>query len=389
MTADLEQRLRDALHEDAERAHLLHPDAPPALDAQRLAVDQRRRRPRKLVAVAAVVALLALVGALAALDDDQQVDTVPPVTAPGVPRSYALVTGGACPFGIAEEDIMIADPVTPGQSYEADWTPGPVDAGAPRFDTADDQTVGHTALGPWTIEVHVPGHERAIDEGWREETIQLERGPVTLWLDGPPSGPDGEPFVQARSFPAPDEPCSSFTVTVDGGTEDTNRQLAAAFAERLLLPAELQGLDPSAGDVQEAGPVGEPPVLPDPGEQPADAEVAEEQVRAAFLGLMDASHTQEDRARFVDRPEVWRAANQALVDGEYGATVADQRAQVEEVVFTDPTNAVVRFQLIGPDGSILGDQTGDALLLDGRWVVAISTPCRMMSVAGVTCDMGL
>ena len=35
MTTDLEQRLREALHEDADGARLVNPDGPPALDVGR------------------------------------------------------------------------------------------------------------------------------------------------------------------------------------------------------------------------------------------------------------------------------------------------------------------------------------------------------------------
>ena len=34
MTTDLEQRLREALHEDAQRARLVNPDGPPAPEAR-------------------------------------------------------------------------------------------------------------------------------------------------------------------------------------------------------------------------------------------------------------------------------------------------------------------------------------------------------------------
>ena len=46
MTTDLEQRLREALHEDAERARLVNPDGPPAPEARRLSDGQHPRRRR-------------------------------------------------------------------------------------------------------------------------------------------------------------------------------------------------------------------------------------------------------------------------------------------------------------------------------------------------------
>ena len=132
------------------------------------------------------------------------------------------------------------------------------------------------------------------------------------------------------------------------------------------------------------------PVLPDPGEQPADAASAEEQVRLAYTGLFDSSSTREERSRFSERPNVWIAANQQLVEGEYAGYVEGGSAVVEEVVFISPTHAAVRFQLSRPDGGVPQSvEIGDAVLVDGRWLVGIDTTCALVSLAGVECDMSL
>ena len=47
----------------------------------------------------------------------------------------------------------------------------------------------------------------------------------------------------------------------------------------------------------------EPLALPEPGEQPADPVAAEEQVRAAFIGIFDPRDS-EERAQLSERPEV-------------------------------------------------------------------------------------
>jgi hypothetical protein len=495
MTTDLEQRLREALHEDAARAHLFNSDGPPAPDAPFLTDGQDARRRPRWIAVAAVAAVLALVASLTLLNDDQKVDTVPPVRMPlplvdVVPSVGTIASGSGCPFGIAGGPV--------------DMQPGSV---AGRFATVGGQGVAHILLGAQLAEVHVPGLERSGDEGWREEPIELDRGPAMVWLDGPVSasrdGAGDLPFVQARYFPVGDEPCSSFTVTVDGGTEDENRQVAVDLAARVLLPAELEGLDlpgtdggPVAGlaltgtewtivdpqtsvalgmsftdttvswddgcatmaadyevDRQEGdliltnrsstGPACAPPTnrfegrspsqqidavmgadriamnlvegrlylgdypdgefialappapsadqgpaLPEPGaQQPGDLTGAEEQVRAAFTGLYDAAVPREDRAQFVDRPEVWLPLNKALFESEYGAVLHDLHAVVDSVVFTSPTHAAVRFQLLASDERVPGNYTiGDAVLVDGRWVVDVTTPCFTAEATGFACD---
>jgi hypothetical protein len=501
MSTDLEQQLRDALHEDAERARLVHPHAPPPPEARPLTVDKPGRRGPRWIAVAAVAAVLALVGALTLLDDDHTVDTVPsgilPHPSVRVLRDVGTISSGSgCPFGIA------GDPV--------DMQPGPATG---RFSTEGGQGVAHILLGAQLAEVHVPGFARSGDERRREERVELGRGPATVWLDGPESvsreGAGNLPFVQVGYYPEGDEPCSSFTVTVDGGTEDENRQTAVGLAERVLLPADLEGLDlpgaeggPVAGlelagtewriaypeqlyrDLQmsftdtavswdngcatesadyeldrdegiltltnrsstdpgctpptnrsvvgyaspwpriravmgaEQIPINliegqvylgdrfdmdgefiilaasepstsELPPLPVPGsELPADPDSAEEQVRAAFVGLFDASIPREQRTQFVDRPEVWLPANKELMEGQYGQALHDLHAVVDDVVFTSRTHASVRFQLIASDPVVpRAHYIGDALLVDGRWVVDVTTPCARVALAGVECDL--
>ena len=121
-------------------------------------------------------------------------------------------------------------------------------------------------------------------------------------------------------------------------------------------------------------------MLPDPGEQPADAAAAEEQVRLAYTGIFDSSSTREERSRFSERPNVWIAANQQLVEGEYAGYVEGGSAVVDEVVFISPTHAAVRFQLSRPRGSVPQSvDIGDAVLVDGRWLVGIDTTCALVS----------
>ena len=487
MSTDLEQRLREALHEDAERARLLNPNGPPSFDVAALVVEHRRRRGLRLVAVAAVIALIALVGALTMLEDEQSVDTVPVTPVPST-----VVTGSDCSFGVS------GDPVA--------MQPGPVDPAAPRFDTEPGQGVAHTTIGSQVVEVRVPGFLLHEPDGWRMEDIDLARGPAKVWLDGPASGQANKPFVQVRYFPGSAEPCSSFTVTVDGGSEAENRQTAIDFAERIVLPAGLEpggagaegagigeleladthwtfietsvgavdsvmdfgattvewdtgcerlgasyelDLDDGSliltnvanvsgtcgppttfgytehypvidavlregrvpikladgrlylgdhpdGDYVVLGPSGpseeegaDPLVLPEPGEQPADPAVAEEQVRAAFLRLGDTSIPAEERAASSERPGVWLDAAHAVTSTQYWDIIQGIREQVDEVVFVSPTRAAVRFQLVSEDPIVPRDHIGEAVLVDGRWRMAIATSCELFSLTGVSCDMSL
>ncbi|HET6968382.1 MAG TPA: hypothetical protein VFI44_08905 [Ornithinibacter sp.] len=489
MTADLEQRLRDVLHEDAERARLRNPQRPPELEPRDLTPDRRGRRGARWVAAAAVIAVLALVGVLTSVgDDDQDVEILPSaVPLPStvvrvVPGVGQVLSGSGCPFGIAGEPVALQAGSVAG-----------------RFSTVGGQGVGHVLLGAQLAEVHVPGMASVVGGG-REEAVELGRGAATVWLDGPVSasrpGAGNLPFVQARFFPDTDAPCSSFTVTVDGGSEEANRQAAVDLADRILLPADLAGLDlpgaeggPVAGlelagtewailvepeearmsftdhrvtwdngcatksadyeldrergilvlsnrldvegscttpsvargpstssiidevmgsdqvsmnliegalhlgtgsDVLVLGspePASDIPPLPAPGVQPVDPAAAEEQVRAAFTGLFDASVPREERAQYVDRPEVWLPLNTALFESEYGEILRDLHAVVDDVAFTSPSHAAVRFELLASDERVpQAYYIGDARLLDGRWVVDVTTPCFTAAATGFECD---
>jgi hypothetical protein len=156
-------------------------------------------------------------------------------------------------------------------------------------------------------------------------------------------------------------------------------------------PAVIDGTLPYPECIETRPPIEEPaeeekPALPAPGEQPADA-TAEDQVRAAFIGAFDGTTSQDEKAQFIERPEVWRDANQQLLDGPYGDVKV--RAEVDEVVFTDPDHASVRYQLDSSDDRVPRYQIGDAVLIDGRWLVAITTPCDLLELASVHCDMSL
>jgi hypothetical protein len=203
-----------------------------------LARAHHQRRSGRLLAVVAVAALLAVVAAAVLRVDDQPLETVPATDMPEVPAPGTVVSGHGCPFGIAGDPIVMET--------------GPVDPDAPRFDPEGGQNIAHTVLGSQVAEVRVPGFDLSAADGWRMEDIQLDRGTARVWLNGPPSGEQGKPFVQVRWFPGSQNPCGSFTVTVDGGTESANREVAIDLAERIVLPGEHGDLDlPGA----EGGPV--------------------------------------------------------------------------------------------------------------------------------------
>jgi hypothetical protein len=226
---------------------------------------------------------------------------------------------------------------------------------------------------------------------------------------------EGQPVVVGVIRSAGEEVAARFP---DGAVDTAEVQdgiaVVAAFAPRDLTPDELlsstieiterpegvprviDGTEPEAGCPDEtpvtdepAVPEEEPPPLPEPGEQPADPVLAEEQVRAAYEGAFDQSSSQDEKVQHIERPEVWLDANEQFLDGPYRDAARDLHAEVDAVVFTSPTHAAVRYQLVTSDDRVPRYQIGDAVLVEGRWLVAITTPCKLLELAGVHCDMSL
>jgi len=202
-----------------------------------LAVDRDRRRPGRWLAVAAAAALAVGTVAVLADDDDQSIDTSPRATPPsttedGMVDDGVTVTGpDGCSIGLGGDTVVVE--------------PGPADP--ERFGAGGqpaDQLVFHLPLGTTqTAEVHVPGVVVTDLVGERVEDVELQRGTAQVWFS--------TEFVQVRWFTGSQEPCSSFTVTVSGGTEDANRHAAVDLAERILLPEDLAA--PSGDDPSEPG----------------------------------------------------------------------------------------------------------------------------------------
>lgn len=185
-----------------------------------------RRRPVRWLAAAAVAALA--VGSAVVLtssEEDQGLDTanrresgVPPFTI-GEPEG--------CQLGLSIE------PGTVMAGGELALRAGA--ASPPLFEVSQQrsQTVAHAELGDQVAELHVPGIVVRDLVGERVEQVELARGTADVWFR-----PE---FVQVRWFAGGQEPCDSFSVTVAGGTEGANRQLAVELADHLVLGSDLEG----------------------------------------------------------------------------------------------------------------------------------------------------
>jgi hypothetical protein len=120
-----------------------------------------------------------------------------------------------------------------------------------------------------------------------------------------------------------------------------------------------------------------------PGEPPADSERAREAISEAFARYGDLSDD-GSAALGVEGGESlgWavaeaRAKHPSYQDVEIGFTV-------DEVVFVDPEHAAVWYSLLMHGRTYLSRQRGDAVLIDGEWLMARSTFNQIMALGGVT-----
>jgi hypothetical protein len=147
-----------------------------------------------------------------------------------------------------------------------------------------------------------------------------------------------------------------------------------------------------AGQDQCASPSPEPPapVMPEPGEPPADEAAARAAITDTFLAAFDGANDRDAKAPHYERSDVWLAASEEWGQIPSNEGVAESLyAEVHEIVFTSADRASVRFSLLSRDteAPALGNQIGEAVLIDGQWKVSIETSCGLVAMGGVECDL--
>jgi hypothetical protein len=139
----------------------------------------------------------------------------------------------------------------------------------------------------------------------------------------------------------------------------------------------------SPGTVAQPSP---PPslALPPSGRQPAVPGAAQGAVRTAFLTLY--SHgDQSTRFQYLQNPDAQVAA--AGVDAaKNNATLASATTPaVLGVVFTDPTDATVLYEIDYQSHAVVGPKVGYAVLDNGTWKVTRATYCADLGNGGGHC----
>ncbi len=131
----------------------------------------------------------------------------------------------------------------------------------------------------------------------------------------------------------------------------------------------------------------QPMKLPAPGVQPADRPAAVEQVRAAFQNAFTHAPPGGDvyhgLATVQDGAQLHTAVDQ--VRQNFPQAFDTITVTTGDIVFTDPTHAVVQFTPTYEQGAAYGTQNGTAVLAGGKWLVTQTTYCSLLRFGGATC----
>ena len=131
----------------------------------------------------------------------------------------------------------------------------------------------------------------------------------------------------------------------------------------------------------------QPIKLPTPGVQPADRPAAVEAVRAAFTNAFTHAPPGGDiyhgLATVQDGDQLHNAVDQ--VRKAFPTAFDTITVTIGDMVFTDPTHAVVQFTPTYSQGAPYGKQNGTAVLVDGKWLVTQATYCGLLRFGGATC----
>lgn len=131
-----------------------------------------------------------------------------------------------------------------------------------------------------------------------------------------------------------------------------------------------------------------PPELPQPGEQPVDADAAEAEIRANVALVYDQTVDRQDKPdHLLDDWTGVAEAQAAVGEAGFADAAASAAHTVEELVFTSPTEAWFRYRLDTSAGAFTG-RFGVVRFIDGNWSLVRATLCQDLALAGGTCADG-
>ncbi|HEY7439239.1 MAG TPA: hypothetical protein VIC35_07565 [Acidimicrobiia bacterium] len=127
-----------------------------------------------------------------------------------------------------------------------------------------------------------------------------------------------------------------------------------------------------------------PLTLPAPGVQPSNPTAARAAIEHAYELVYDGRSADSAKADALEDSRVTLPLLIAAANGPDAATVKAASARVLGVVFTSPTSATVRYEIMMHGAPDIGE-VGSAVYVDGAWRVARQTICDDLQLVGQSC----
>jgi hypothetical protein len=161
----------------------------------------------------------------------------------------------------------------------------------------------------------------------------------------------------------------------------TGAVLAAAF---LLMGAGAAGCGDDGGGTGEPKKPPKPTTSTSASEGPAtgepdDVAAAEKEVTTNWETFFSADSDMDERADLLEDGDTLQPLMEAFAGDERQQQV---RAVVNEVEFTSPEEATVRYALLLEKATAVPTASGVAVLEDGTWKVAKKTLCGLIELSG-------
>jgi len=110
----------------------------------------------------------------------------------------------------------------------------------------------------------------------------------------------------------------------------------------------------------------------------------EQQIRAAFLGWIDAQPHDNVAAYVEDAASILDSLREGMAQ-HTPDDLAKYSGRVDFVQIVDPTHANVRYSILWDGHDSIPYQDGAAIKVDGRWMVTRETVCALLAVGNVHC----
>jgi len=113
---------------------------------------------------------------------------------------------------------------------------------------------------------------------------------------------------------------------------------------------------------------------------------AEAAIRAAFLGWIDAQPHDAVQRYVQDYAAIADALRQGMAQ-HTSAALTQYTGRVDSVTLVDVTHATVRYTILFSGRPQYEHLPGEALKIDGHWLVTRDTVCSLLAKGNITCPL--